>query len=190
MYIKKGQMSLEIIIGLLILLVVAAVVISMFLSRFKKFPTTEEFLKEQEFTTFKNKCKQYCSEFMSTGDLSVGAQYCIHRLFRAGSDKFGNKGMIDIITIADGFPLTEGRPVCEDAIFCFHIEDCSEYGEPIRWDNCRQILCRYFYKTYNDEAIASQKVLDVIPDAGGCHIEPEENWWQLYFGENPCSGIS
>jgi len=187
---KKAQMSLEMIIGLLILLVVAVVVINIFLTQMKKTETFNSFDKTLEYNKYKSDCESYCNQFINKGELAYGVQFCTHRLFKEGSTKLMKKGVVDKIELSKEFPLTKGYPVCEDAIYCFHITSC----ESIDWEDCPQILCRYYYNTYKDRpdisdpwSKADEKVKEIMPNGGSCKLPDDENWWKIYFGPKACT---
>ena len=185
-------MSLEMVIGLLILLVVAAVIIRIFLGQTERLGETKQFQETLKYREFLSKCEGYCNEFMGTGNLAKGVQFCTSRLYPAGSSELGKKGVVDSIRTEDNIlPITKAYPVCEDAVFCFQILPCKgDVGSPLDWPDCTQILCRYYYNTYNNWVQASAKVLEAVPNAGSCYIDPAENWWNLYFGSDPCGGLA
>jgi len=187
---KKAQMSLEMIIGLLILLVVAVVVINIFLTQMKKTDTFNSFDETLEYDKYKSDCESYCNQFINTGELAYGVQFCTKRLFEEGSTKLMKKGIVDKIELSQQFPITKGYPVCEDAIYCFHVMKC----ESIDWGDCAQVLCRYYYDTYKDRQdindpwdIADKKVKEIMPNAGSCTLPQGENWWEIYFGPKACT---
>jgi len=104
---------------------------------------------------------------------------------------------VDKIDITKGTPLISPWPVCEDAIFCFHLFSCSEYKTTITIEDCRKILCEYYSQMYPDINALNQKVIDVMKGNakypyGSCTLE-RENWWTKYFfnpdGTGPCEGI-
>lgn len=194
----KAQMSLEMIIGLLILVIVAAVVIRTFLT---SMGTIEDFSKYKESTelkTFETKCKAHCRDFSSSGNLAYAVQFCTTRLWAEGtSNKFKKPGEIDKLEVTDNIPVIGGFPVCEDAIFCFHLYDCGEYAT-ITMEDCRKILCEYYSPRYNDIGSLNQKVIEVMKGKarnpyGSCNLG-RENWWNRYFinldGSGPCDGIT
>ncbi|MEM7826987.1 MAG: hypothetical protein QXQ40_02055 [Candidatus Aenigmatarchaeota archaeon] len=186
----KAQMSLEMIIGLLILLVVAAVVIRMFLSSMQPIEDLKKYKESStEFKEFQIKCEGFCREYSASGNLAHAALFCSTRLLPARTQKLLSPGRVDVIESQEGFAFIEPWPVCEDAIFCFHFFDCGEYGW-ITWSDCREILCEYYGKRYNDSSVASQKVVEVMQDKakypwGSCELRGE-TWWSRYFGDAPC----
>ena len=109
---KKAQMSLEMIIGLLILLVVAVVVINIFLTQMKKTETFNSFDETLEYNKYKSDCESYCNQFINIGELAYGVQFCTYRLFKEGSTKLMKKGIVDKVELSKEFPITKGYPVC------------------------------------------------------------------------------
>ena len=74
---RKSQMSLEMIIGLLILLVVAVVIIRIFLDVFGPEPLPrdeiDEILRRKKFIS---ECESFCNEYVSTGNIAQLSHYC------------------------------------------------------------------------------------------------------------------
>jgi hypothetical protein len=177
----KAQMSLEMIIGLLILLVVAAVIISLFMSKIKEFTSMSNWQEDLDFRKFKSDCESLCKE----GSEGQILQYCSGKLNK--KDLNGNHRI-------EALPSdTSALPMCEDAIYCFHVAKCqSQDGETIDAKACKEILCRAWVDAYNgDLSKASTKVMtELVPGYGTCTIKDDENWWRVAkFGpEPPCGG--
>ncbi|GEM_PF-1934183 len=201
----KAQMSLEMIIGLLILVIVAAVVIRTFLTSMTAVEDFSKYKESTELKTFETKCKSYCREFATSGNLAYAVQFCTTRLWPEGTkNKIGKPGEVDKIELTEGTPLLLPWPVCEDAIFCFHLYDCSEYTT-ITIEDCRRILCEYYaplYRDFNNQInfeLLNQKIREKIKgkaraEYGSCNLRGErENWWSKYFmnpdGTGPCNGV-
>lgn len=179
---KKGQMSLEMIIGLLILLVVAVVVIRMFLSSMNPDVVTPN--EELERLGFYSKCESLCSKYKSTGTRANLAKFCYTRL--EGEPDLNGNGLIDQIP-AD----TKIFDICEDMIYCFHITECKTDAGVIDWSDCRDVVCeavRRDYDIYNDAELDSTVKNRYFPGVGSCELKNDNNnWWQMYFGGAPCS---
>jgi hypothetical protein len=176
----KGQMSLEMIIGLLILLVVAAVVINLFMGNIKSIGGIQKWTDSQKYKDFVSNCQGLCNDYLSNPD-SKGtiAKYCSAALI--GEDLNGN-GIVDKIA-ADVLPF----PVCEDAIYCFHVYNCEKDKARFDMVQCRQLLCTVYNELYKDMNKANQKVLSLIPNYGTCDMSGEDyNWWNKNFGFYPC----
>jgi len=191
---RTGQMSLEMIIGLLILLVVAVVVIRTFLGSMEKMESINAYKKTIEWKNFISECEKACEEYISYGKTSRGVKFCSHRFANIGADVNKN-GFVDKFDPED-VGATKMLPLCEDGIFCFHVVRCGTETKHIDWSDCKQILCHAYYDTYKNMTIANEKVLESFPmtgpdessRVGSCSIDPSENWWDIYFGSNPCTG--
>ncbi len=178
---KKGQMSLEMIIGLLILLVVAVVVIRIFL---QSMSGAEDLGVKNElaYKNFKSNCESLCSNYKASGTRATLAKYCYTDL---GNIDLNENGIIDKLT-AD----TKILPICEDGIYCFHVTECeTDYGV-IDWDDCRKVVCESYEDIYSDEATIDRKVSELF-ELGSCDgISNDENWVKLYFDAGngrPCT---
>lgn len=126
----KGQKSLEFIIGLVILLVVAGTVISVFLGQFDE-GIGDEFEGELEEQEIQRTCDSLCNEFQqregSAGD-SAMAEYCT-RTFVAdvtGDGTTSNR--------AGSFYNT----YCEDGIKCFNVHDCDLGFDNLNAETCME----------------------------------------------------
>ncbi|MBI5872075.1 hypothetical protein HZB88_03230 [archaeon] len=187
----KGQMSLEMIIGLLILLVVAFTVIRLFLGNITVLENIKDVTKTTTFRNFRSKCEQYCNDFLSSGNPASGVKFCSEKLYKTGtSNAVGLKGVVDIVKPED-IEATEALSVCEDGIYCFHVTPCESEEGSVEWADCVSILCNYFYKSYKDLSKASQKVKEAMEGGPGtCSLpkDPTENWYLKHFGDDPCGG--
>ena len=178
-------MSLEMIIGLLILLVVAAVVIRIFLQNVGTIGTIDDLRKANQYKEFQQQCEALCNEYQASGTRAAAAKYC--------STKF--KGVTNLKQDLLNKPLDSdtkvGLQVCPDAIYCFHAKECQTDAGLVDWADCRAVLCQAYVDTYNDYGKASQKVSELIPGPGSCNLPQNENWYTLFgFGPSPpCGGI-
>ena len=174
----KAQMSLEMIIGLLILLVVAAVIISLFMNKIKEFTSMGNWQQDLEYRAFKSDCESACKE----GTDGSIAKYCSTKLNK--KDLNGNK-LVDMLS-SDTSVLS----MCEDAVYCFHVVKCDTEGGEIGAKECKDILCRSWADIYGDLSSASTKVMELVPGYGTCTLKDNENWWRIAkFGPNPpCGG--
>mgnify|MGYP001773553039 CR=1 FL=1 len=189
----KAQMSLEMIIGLLILVIVAAVVIRTFLTSMTTIQDLESFKKTTEFKEFETKCQNYCRDYSTTGNPGYAVMFCTTRLLPEGTkNKLGNPAQVDALDATKGgLPLFRGWEVCEDAIFCFHLFDCSDYST-ITPEDCRRILCEYYKDVFTTRrgetnyTALSDKVKEVFKGKakapyGSCNLDTRNNWWTKYF---------
>jgi len=174
-------MSLEMIIGLLILLVVAAVIISLFMNKIKEFTSMNSWQQDLEYRRFKSDCESFCKE----GTEGQIAKYCSYKLNK--NDLNGNKRVENLTS------ETSVLPMCEDAVYCFLVAKCEPEGGSIDAKACREILCKAWTEVYNgDLNSASDKVRSLVPGYGTCTLNDNENWWRIAkFGPNPpCGGSS
>jgi len=177
----KAQMSLEMIIGLLILLVVAAVVIQLFLKNTNI--SNQQYLNAIEYRQFKDKCQSLCSNAQSAGTQASLAQFCYTKL----------EGAPDLSGTGQKYIQSETKllDICNDGVYCFMVFPCkrSDSGQIVDWPDCRQILCDAYYDVYKDTTQANTKVKQIFPSGiGTCVLPPGyANWYNLYFGTNPCT---
>ena len=189
---KKAQMSLEMVIGLLILLVVAAVVIRLFLTNINTLPSASDFANSQKLKEFRSKCEISCSQFNSNPTSQV--TYCTERLFPYGTSNKISSGPSS--QTARELGLTQLRPVCQDGIYCFMATDCSNSDQaPVQWQDCYDIVYNAFYKTYQDDQKAKVKLQEVYSavypksGAGSCNLPANDNWWNDYFAKRMGTAI-
>lgn len=148
MIFKKAQASLEMVIGLVILLVVAGVVISLVLF-FIKPKQIEQLTSGIEWDKFINDCKQKC-------ETRNYADYCSY--YWKGDF---NKNTITPEAVQVGAPYN--WYACEDRIYCFLVAPCEDLGsgrEVI--ESCRNILCQRFIDKGYDVAQASSLLANEI----------------------------
>jgi hypothetical protein len=143
----KGQMSLEMVIGLVILLVVAGVVISLLLQQFSDpGPDIENPMEIREFLA---ECERLCED--------KDIEYCNY--YYEGNDWDNNGIGNELIKIGD-----QKWDVCEDRVYCFFVQPCKKrFGDqPIK--GCAQALCNNYKQKYNGNlTLASIAVLrDIV----------------------------
>jgi len=173
----KGQKSLEMIIGLIILLVVAAVVINLFLNYVSpsKVPKTPDQLLETR--NAKGDCENLCTKYKETGSIYDAVEYCTKRF--PAVDWNRNKRI-------DSWSPHGIWDVCEDAVYCFHLVDCEGPNWKLDMDECRRILCQVYLEKYdNDYSLATEEVLDKV-SPGTCDLPnvTSDNWWLSKFALN------
>jgi Fibronectin type III domain len=186
----KAQMSLEMVIGLLILLVVAAVVISLFLQNSNISNFTKNAKATLTYRNFKASCDSICQDAEASGNTAGLAKFCYTKL--TGATDLNQNGQVDSIQ-AD----TSVLYACEDGLYCFHVTDCANSaGVKITYSDCRTILCNAYHDVYQNDpscsdpwSCANQKVKSLFANGvGSCTLpQGELNWYQLYFGDNPCT---
>lgn len=179
----KGDKSLEMIIGLIVLLVVAAVVINMFLGTFD--PEGIERLNpkcETDQTSFKTKCEKLCNQFQTNRNPLTAQEFCeTHTKLDLDCDNSLGKSTAKV-----GYKLE----VCEEAVYCFMVQECEWANGELGWNDCVETSCEVYTELYGDIATANAAVLDKI-DTGEsikCRLPAEEqlNWFQRFYGQNPC----
>ncbi|OYT57880.1 MAG: hypothetical protein B6U68_01205 [Candidatus Aenigmarchaeota archaeon ex4484_14] len=172
---SKGQKSLEMIVGMIILLVVAGVIINMFMKTMGNAPTGLD-PKQQELNKIISNCNQWCGG-ASSGDLGSKIDYCSHQFSLVGEGEVAER--------------REGiKPYCEDSIYCFLVHDCKlANGQKLTAKRCKQILCQKFKSDYlagdsNEVAArdyASDKITRLIKK-GSCDLgEGVDNWYLWVF---------
>lgn len=170
-------MSLEMIIGLLILLVVAFVVIRLFLNQTSGLGGLTDVRKSLQYGEFKQGCDQLCKE----GNL---VKWCSTKM--TGDTDLNRNGRVDPV---DSEGLL-GFKACEDQMYCMNMFPCSTDNGKETPQDCLQTMCAQYMQSYGDITKANQKVRQVFPSSGTCVLKPDENWWTYYnFGPgSPCVG--
>ncbi len=136
MKIKKGQMSLEMIIGLVILLVVATVTVTMFLDIF----TFDEGLGDMSMTEIENQCEDHCQSFQrASGDdhYRRALDYCT-ATFVHDSDESG--------VVEGQIYEQEYNSYCQDGVKCFNVHQCYKDGigtQELDAEGCVDLMCDY-----------------------------------------------
>jgi hypothetical protein len=165
----KAQLTLETIIMLVVLLVLAGVMITLILTTLKPPTSPEKILSKQEFLS---QCESYCN------DPEKAAEYC--RLYWNGKDWNENKLSYELIQVGAYNWYT-----CEDRVYCFLVRPCDRIGigsDLIK--RCKDILCGIYLDKYGDTKLATQRLLQDINFSERCSlssIPPEENWYEKIF---------
>lgn len=182
--IRKGQKSLEMIIGLVILLVVAGVVISTFLNQFQDNPGSqyEDTLQKEEI---KRTCNTKCSTYKTASGIraqTAAIDYCTST-FSYDADGDG--------TLSE----TAGRlynTYCEDGVKCFNIHTCEIGRSTLDAERCKQIMMNYYTsdKIGNSESEAETKIGNWYQPSGegdktvgSCRLPEVETttWYSQHF---------
>ena len=177
----KAQASLEMVIGLIILLVVAAVVISLVLYYItpKKFPNPQDQLSQKQFLI---DCEAKCND-LTTSD------YC--STIYPGEDY--NKDGIN----NDDIQVGEYKWwTCEKRVYCFLVQPCDRFGKGIEiLQRCKQMLCQDFISKFGNPADATAELARFVnfdtstTPSGPCSNVPfstqSENWYNNVF--NPAT---
>jgi hypothetical protein len=184
--LRKGQKSLEMIIGLVILLVVAGVVISTFLNQFQDNPGSqyEDTLQEEEI---KRTCQSKCSTYKTASGIraqTAAIDYCTST-FNYDADGDG--------TLSE----TAGRlynSYCEDGVKCFNLQTCEVGRNNLDAERCKQIMENYY--TSSEVGLNSSQAESRIAEwytpngegdktIGTCNLGEAEQttWYSSNFGD-------
>lgn len=174
---RKGMLSLEMIIGFIILIVVAAIIIDMLITTIKP-DKIESRTTELDQMKFKNDCKALCSDTESI-------DYCM--TYFTGN----KKGIVDWSGngIENEIIEMSGWDVCEDRIYCFMASPCERFGSN-SIKGCANALCKFYLEKYDGDVLnANEAVLDKIKP-GSCNLETEvkeiDNWYLRFFKPDVC----
>ncbi len=168
----KGQASLEMVVGLIILLVVAGVVISLVIYYInpQKMPSPGEQLSIRTFLT---NCETYCHD-MSTN------KFCTY--YYPGNDWDKNGLKYEIVKVGK-----YEWPTCEDRVYCFLVYPCDDrFGSGLSAiEKCRQVLCQTYLEKYGGNAtLANQSLFDNINFSPKCNldeVDDADNWYKNVF---------
>jgi hypothetical protein len=174
---KKAQISLEMVIMLVVLLVLAGVVISLILHFLRPGAITppEEALAKREFISA---CERYCKD--------KDVEYC--RYYWNGNDWNENKIKSEVIKVGK-----YQWYACEDRIYCFLVVPCDEFGSGLKlMEKCKNLLCQTYLEKYGDKDRATAALLDAINFSTNCPLSTfksalppgvkEEDWYEIIFG--------
>jgi hypothetical protein len=176
---KKAQISLEMIIMLVVLLVLAGVVITLILHFLRPGAITppEQALAKRDFLAA---CERFCKDKESV-------DYC--RYYWNGKDWNENKINSEVIKVGK-----YEWYACEDRIYCFLIYPCEDrFGSGLEtMKKCKQLLCQIYTEKYGGDIAKASEVLlkEVITFSPQCSYEkfndttpPDENWYDLVFAK-------
>lgn len=150
MKFRKGQMSLEMIIGLVILLVVATVTVTMFLDVFES-PDFDE-MGEQEI---QRECESLCQDWQDASGQQArinAINYCTETFVHDTDGSGEVRNQVE----EQGY-----NSYCQDGVKCFNVHDCYRDGsigsQELDAEGCVEMMCRY-YEDYSDELFDDQDV--------------------------------
>jgi hypothetical protein len=180
----KGQKSLEMIIGLIMLLVVAAVVIGIFLNYFVESGQLDKLRggaqSKVEMQQFISNCEKLCNDFLNSGNPTQASAFCEeHRELDLDGDK--------TVTIAEA--TTKKYRVCEKKVYCFMVYDCKlPKGNKLDWQKCRDVECSVYMDLYDGNRNKAYMALLENIDPGTCKLPAETslNWWDKFGYGTPC----
>ncbi|MEM5832244.1 MAG: hypothetical protein QXT38_02965 [Candidatus Aenigmatarchaeota archaeon] len=186
---KKGQIPLEMIIMFVVLIVLAAVLITLILNSLsgEKIKKPEEVIK---ITDFETKCESYCKDIDSL-------DYCTY--YYPGDD-WNNNGIKNEIVSVGKY----GWYACENRIYCFLVVPCEDrFGPGIdALKKCKKMLCDAFIQKLGDIKLASENLKDKVgfseakctydefknflKNKFGADRGEKENWYKTAFDEGEC----
>ncbi len=179
---KKGtEKPIEIFIALFIILAVSMVMLKMFQSQIKsKTADMQEYDQETALAQAKdeatNLCKAACTR-ANDDDCTdrAKAAYCIKKL-----DSLDLDGDLQNSGFDESF--LGGMGICEDAIYCPHVLDCT-CGVILDFENCKKILVRYWGSAGINGADCDSKLTDTYIK-GSCTVngtKVDTFWRKIYF---------
>jgi hypothetical protein len=156
---RKGQKSLEMIIGLVILLVVAGVVISTFLSQFQDTPG-DQYDSTLEAEEISRQCTAKCADYKDATGIqaqTAAIDYCTSNFVL---DENGDG------TIAGTAGVGYNR-YCEDGVKCFHKHTCQTGSTTLNAERCAEIMFNYYNSTQiGENANQADASIDSLYDQG------------------------
>jgi hypothetical protein len=170
----KAQLTLETIIMLVVLLVLAGVMITLILTTLKPPTQPKQAISKQEFLSM---CEEYCNDPEKT------LKYC--STYWDGNDWNGNRVPNELIK----FDETKLYG-CEDRVYCFLVKPCDRLGTGINLiRRCKEIICGTYLDLYEDPNIATQHLKNDVSFSNKCSlasVAPEDNWYERAGFEEGC----
>lgn len=183
-------MALEMIIMLIMLLVVAGVIISLFLGTFQgdKFGKLGENAKLEQ-DKFRNFCQALCRDIQSP---AKAAEFCE----TAQSIDWNGDNTYTKVEVNE---LTRMQ-VCENRIYCFQVYKCPQIklnpGENDQAKACARASCKAFLESGQSTTTADDLVANTLTgrlrtgenDQGAtCSLDFASSWFTVNVGQTPCS---
>jgi hypothetical protein len=189
---KRGQASLEMVVGLIILLVVAGVVIGFVMTTMNK--GNMEQVTGGPAGKFMDNCKAFCEtkDYMS---------YCTATMKGITGSTDWNRDNQESGLVKDKVSVWD---FCEDRVYCFLVSECST----MTTEGCRNYMCQQYEKKYGDGEKAALKLREIYKMTDNpekcsrtdsrtnqktmlADLAPEENWLVSQFaGKGWCSAGS
>lgn len=184
---------MEMIVVMIILLVVAGVIISLFLNVFGDITLPGPKPAQQFKEKVDRECNALCSDYKSGRDPLAGIDYCRQKYgFDFNQDR----------DFKDPFQTSTLIYACEESFYCPHMHKCElEEGEVLDLTKCKQLLCSALEEKYtnlgstNPNADAEDEILGLIK-RGTCEFpvnqqtnRPEPDWYEAIYdipGEPVC----
>ncbi len=202
---KKGIGALEIIFGMFVLIIVVLVLIRMFTAIVKPDKINEQlraFEDAYQITAQKASCNQVCDSYRDGNcNRRDAVDYCLKKvnLDITGDKRPGEKYRGNFV---------RSLPYCEDALYCFHVTDCSCGNYRLTAENCLRVLCDYYQL---DEGLPGDTAIKLITNentgiySGSCNKDPkmwadlgytpptdlQADWWwqQAGYASASCMNI-
>lgn len=199
---KKGQMSLETAVGFVILIVVAAVVVTLVINVLPSSAEEEVAGQITDIQTIKGQCRTKCQNWKTSSGLastSSAIEYCIQR-FNYDENSDGSLSQV----AGSGF-----NSYCEDGVHCFNLHTCRNDYEELDAAKCRELMCQYYQNPKVAGSDASKEKAgewvykffepgraDKNVGAGTCEIGSVKDatgttvntWWNEYFEPDSVGG--
>lgn len=181
----KAQASLEMVVGLIILLVVAGVVISLVIHYIspKNMPNAGDAIKKNQFL---QNCEDYCKD---TNSVDYCRYYWGSEARESGSVThldWNGDGEVNGIVNMGKFQWA----ICEDRIFCFLAVPCDRFGSGglDTLEKCKRMLCQTYKEKYGDDVKATNALKDAV-DVEPCDmisVDDDDNWYAKVFEDAEC----
>jgi hypothetical protein len=173
---KRGQASLEMVVGLIILLVVAGVVIGLVMTTMNSKNLTG--IAGGSSKIFTDKCTSYC-------EIKDYNSYCSTTMFGlTGSKDWNGDGVEGTLVSAAGFKWD----FCEDRVYCFLVTNCPGLSSDAV-DGCRTFMCQDYASKYKGDANAATTKLKTIYKASDefakCTREDKKSNTKQLFSDLP-----
>lgn len=180
---KKGtEKPIEIFVALFIILAVSMLMLKMFKSQIDDKQREMEEIQlqsdiEQMLKDAKSTCEGLCSDVTQSQCSSKDmAAFCVRKL---KLDLNGDRSTTDYNT-----ELLGAIGVCEDAVYCPQITECS-CGVQLNMKNCKTVLCKYWR---DNQGIPLADASDLLNDTfqfGSCDTDPDYKagrmWHKIIF---------
>jgi len=180
---KKGtEKPIEIFVALFIILAVSMLMLKMFKSQIDDKQREMEEIQlqsdiEQMLKDAKSTCEGLCSEVTQSQCSSKDmAAFCVRKL---QLDLNGDRSTTDYNSEQLG-----GIAVCEDAVYCPQITQCS-CGVQLNMVNCKNVLCKYWRDDQKISLVNSNELLLDTYQPGTCDTDPtykaKRMWHNIMF---------
>ena len=187
---RKGDMSLEFIVSLIILTIVALTVIGIFTTVMQP-PKFQCEAGEQKIVA---KCQSKCNAVK----MAQSQESRREAIFEYCSNYFNNVCPGDVDLVSNIYVRGSGfNSFCRDKAFCFNFPqaDCNVGGETLGARKCLEVMC----KTLTSKGLSTSKAeerLKGVMDPGKCTLKRSANqeilvktWWQSYFQNPDCENF-